>query len=161
MKGDTDLSPLKKISCCSSNCLGCHWLNRFSKSIVLIDDIGKVLGCGAVMTKLVRTSAAGFDLADSVTISQLQSLRDADKIDKLNSYVLSVEEILKPYPEIVVSDGQAQRFKNGGSLSLTKLKGCKENGFYRVKSALGEFIGLGEADISNDILRFRRIYNER
>lgn len=127
----------------------------------LIDDIGKELGCGAVMTKLVRTSAAGFDLADSVTISQLQSLKDADKIDKLNSYVLSVEEILKPYPEIVVSDGQAQRFKNGGSLSLTKLKGCKENGFYRVKSALGEFIGLGEADISNDILRFRRVYNER
>lgn len=127
----------------------------------LIDDIGKELGCGAVMTKLVRTSAAGFTLSDSVTISQLQSLKDADKIDELHSYVLSVEHILSSYPEVSVTDGQAHRFKNGGSLSLSKLKGIDKDGLYRIKSAAGDFLGLGEADISDNILKFRRVYNER
>ena len=127
----------------------------------LIDDIGRELGCGAVMTKLVRTNAAGFSLADSVTIAQLQSLKDADKISELNSYVQSVEKVLFAYPEIVVTDGQAHRFRNGGSLNLAILKNCNENGIYRVKSQSGEFLGLGEAVISDEILKFRRVYNER
>ena len=127
----------------------------------LIDDIGRELGCGAVMTKLVRTNAAGFSLADSVTIAQLQSLKDADKISELNSYVQSVEKVLGTYPEIIVTDGQAHRFRNGGSLNLARLKGCNEDGLYRVKSQSGEFLGLGEADVSNEILKFRRVYNER
>ncbi|MDE6110854.1 MAG: tRNA pseudouridine(55) synthase TruB, partial [Eubacterium sp.] len=42
----------------------------------LIDDIGKKLGCGAVMTSLVRTSAMGFSLENCVTLDELQKRKD-------------------------------------------------------------------------------------
>ncbi len=42
----------------------------------LIDDIGRELGCGAVMTGLTRTLAMGFTLEDSVTLDELQRRRD-------------------------------------------------------------------------------------
>lgn len=40
----------------------------------LVADIGEALGCGAVMTGLRRTMAAGFTLADCVTIGEAGDL---------------------------------------------------------------------------------------
>ena len=40
----------------------------------IIDDIGRDLGCGAVMTSLVRTRACGFTLDDSVTLDEIKEL---------------------------------------------------------------------------------------
>ena len=42
----------------------------------LCADIGEVLGCGATMTALRRTQAAGFSLADSLTLEQAEQLRE-------------------------------------------------------------------------------------
>ena len=42
----------------------------------LIDDIGKVLGCGATMTSLERTLAMGFKTEECVTLAELQHRRD-------------------------------------------------------------------------------------
>jgi len=45
----------------------------------LCDDLGRVLGCGAVMTALRRTAAAGYTLDDCITVDdgQLSSLPKA------------------------------------------------------------------------------------
>ncbi len=42
----------------------------------LIDDIGRMLGCGAVMTSLVRTSAMGFTLENCTTLDELQQRKN-------------------------------------------------------------------------------------
>lgn len=124
----------------------------------LIDDIGKDLGCGAVMTHLLRTNAACFDISDSVTIEQLEKASEDGSVDDL---VVSVEDALNVYPALFVSEGQAKRFSNGGGLDLSKIKNCKHEGLYRVYSDKKLFLGLGEADFSANSLLFKRVYNER
>ena len=44
----------------------------------LIDDIGKKLGCGAVMTGLRRTEACGFSLDSCITPDELKELKEKD-----------------------------------------------------------------------------------
>ena len=118
----------------------------------LIDDIGRDLGCGAAMTALIRTFAAGFNVADSVTLEQLE--------ENPSACIISVEEALNAYPAAFVSDGQAHRFINGGDLNLERIKECKVNGLYRVYNN-DRFLGIGRADISENNLEFCRVYQER
>ena len=121
----------------------------------LIDDIGRDLGCGAVMTELLRTMGAGFDISKTVTLEELENAPDP------SVFLISVEEALNAYPTLVVSDGQSHRFCNGGDLNLDRIKGSKVHGLYRVYSPDKKFIGLGEADDEKGTLAFRRVYQER
>lgn len=105
----------------------------------ICDDIGRVLGCGAVMTALRRTEAAGFTIEDCIPID------DAIAKETLLGRVLPIESVFTPYPAITVSEAQAVRFKNGGALDLKRLRGEIPTGPIRVKAPDGTFLGLGEA----------------
>lgn len=110
----------------------------------LIDDIGRVLGCGAVMTSLVRTYAMGFTLDDCKTLAQLQLLKDSG--EGFDSVLLPLEKALGAYDKIVVSPAQSNRFKNGGALDLVRVKKqLNADEIYRVYSSDGDFLGLGKA----------------
>jgi tRNA pseudouridine55 synthase len=43
----------------------------------LANDIGEILGCGATLVELRRTRIGHFDVANALTISQLESMNDA------------------------------------------------------------------------------------
>ncbi len=110
----------------------------------LIDDIGQRLGCGAVMTSLVRTEAMGFTLDDCITLDELQKMKDGG--EGFESVLRSVDSVLSDYKEVRVSPAQAKRFSNGGALDLERIKSPLEEGLYRVYSQDGAFLGLGQAD---------------
>ena len=114
----------------------------------LCDDIGRDLGCGAVMTELRRTEANGF------SIEELERLVSENRIDNV---ITSVESALMSYPEIKVSKPQANRFQNGGGLGYERLHGEYPVGIYRVKSPDGEFWGLGEILTEKGDLTVRRV----
>lgn len=110
----------------------------------LIDDIGRVLGCGAVMTSLVRTYAMGFTLDDCKTLAQLQLLKDSGA--GFESVLLPLEKALGTYDKVTVSPAQSNRFKNGGALDLVRVKKqLNADEIYRVYSSDGDFLGLGKA----------------
>lgn len=110
----------------------------------LIDDIGRVLGCGAVMTSLVRTYAMGFTLDDCKTLAQLQLLKDSG--ERFDSVLLPLEKALGAYDKVVVSPAQSNRFKNGGALDLVRVKKqLNADEIYRVYSSDGDFLGLGKS----------------
>ena len=111
----------------------------------LIDDIGRVLGCGAVMTSLIRTYAMGFMLDDCKTLAQLQQLKDSG--EGFEGVLLPLEKALDAYDKVTVSPAQAVRFKNGGALDLERVKKQLNVGeIYRVYDPDGAFLGLGKAD---------------
>lgn len=111
----------------------------------LIDDIGRVLGCGAVMTSLVRTYAMGFTLDDCKTLAQLQQLKDSG--EGFDGVLLPLEKALRTYDKVSVSSAQSIRFKNGGALDSVRIKKqLNADEIYRVYSGDGEFLGLGKAD---------------
>ena len=120
----------------------------------LCDDIGRELGCGAVMTALRRTEANGFSIEKSVTLEELEKLVSENKADDV---ITSVENALMSYPEIKVSKPQANRFQNGGELGYERLHGEFPVGIYRVKSPDGEFLGLGEILTEKGDLTVRRV----
>ena len=126
----------------------------------LIDDIGRALGCGAVMTSLERTLAMGFTLDDCVTLDELQELKDTGK--GFDSVLLDIEKILAPLDRVNVSSAQARRFANGGGLSLDRLrKKLSDNTLYRIYDPEGLFLGLGGADFEKQELVVKRLLSRR
>ena len=120
----------------------------------LCDDIGKALGCGAVMTALRRTEANGFSIENAVTLENLEKLVSENKTDEV---ITSVEKALMSYPEIVVTNPQANRFHNGGELGYDRLRGDYPIGIYRVYSPERKLLGLGEILTEKVVLTVRRV----
>lgn len=120
----------------------------------LCDDIGRVLGCGAVMTELRRTEANGFSIENSVNLEELEKLVSENKAE---SVITSVERALMSYPEITVTKPQANRFHNGGALDYERLHGNYPVGIYRVYSPEKILLGLGEIKEEKVNLEVRRV----
>ncbi len=68
----------------------------------LIRDIGASLNTCAIMTDLRRTKLGNFNIEDSINIKDI-------KIDKLHS----IEEVLKDYKQVEVTDDLEFKIKNG------------------------------------------------
>ncbi len=120
----------------------------------LIDDIGRKLGCGAVMTTLRRTKANGVDIADCITLEALQQLCEKGE----QEYCLHSVDSILPYKKITVTDNQAKRFSNGGELDIQRLKVTPDVGIYKVYSHGGDFLGLGEIDEDKSQLKVKRVF---
>lgn len=104
----------------------------------ICDDIGRLLGCGAVMTALRRTGAAGFTLSDCVTFETLEAAVEKEP------YILPIEKVFSVYPAVTVSAAQAVRFRNGGALAAERLKMPLPQTPVRVFAPDGVFLGLGQ-----------------
>ena len=120
----------------------------------LCDDIGKELGCGAVMTELRRTSANGFSIETAVTLEELETLVKENKVE---SALTTVENALISYNEITVTQPQANRFHNGGGLAYDRLHGDYPVGIYRVYSPEKKLLGVGEISEEKGDLEVRRV----
>lgn len=109
----------------------------------LIDDIGRELGCGAVMTELERTGAMGFMLDDCVTLDELQKMKDTG--GDFSSALSEVEKLFSCYKRVEVSAAQAKRFFNGGALDINRIKIKTEpEEICSVYDDKDEFLGLGQ-----------------
>lgn len=106
---------------------------------VIASELGKALGCGALMSGLRRTQAVGFTLDDAVTLDTLRAAAEAGEADKL---LVPVDRVLASYPSVTVTAPQAQRFRNGGALALERLH-TEVTDVVRVYDPDGGFIGLG------------------
>lgn len=94
------------------------------------------------MTALRRTMAAGFTLEDCVTMDKVEEL---SKSGELEQYIKPVDSLFGCYEKVTVSPAQAVRFKNGGSLSLERIK-SRVSDVVRVYSPEGDFLGLGKPE---------------
>lgn len=125
----------------------------------VIDDMGRLLGTGAVMTALCRTSACGYTLADSIT---LENARKSAENGDLAEYIMQTESLFAGYRKITVSDAQAKRFSNGGALDMDRTvlaRANAENGeIIRVSDRQGNFLGLGEADSESGQLKIYKLF---
>lgn len=122
----------------------------------LADDIGRALGCGAVLTALRRTEANGFALSEAVTLEVLREYAEKGEADAL---IVPVDKCLSDYAAVTVTPAQAKRFSNGGALSLQRVNCPNEIGYYRVYAPAGEFLGVGEIKADSDELSVKRVYN--
>ncbi|MCL2488603.1 MAG: tRNA pseudouridine(55) synthase TruB [Oscillospiraceae bacterium] len=107
------------------------------------DDLGRLLDCGAVMTALRRTTAAGFTLEQAVTLERIEAMTPEQAAETL----IPVDTVLAVYPVLTVSAAQAVRFRNGGGLAAERLGQPDEfieGGIWRLYAPDGDFLGLGQ-----------------
>ncbi len=121
---------------------------------VIAADLGEKLGCGALMSGLRRTLAAGFSLSQCLT---LEEVRTAAENGTIASHILPVDQVLSVYPSVTVTDAQANRFQNGGALALERLR-TPIDGVTRVYAPNGRFLGLGKP--KDESLAVARLFTE-
>lgn len=108
----------------------------------LCDDIGKKLGCGAVMESLLRTRAGVFHIEDALTLAQVEQLMREDRVQEV---IIPPDDM---FPDLRKEKAKSQYQKqlvNGNSLTLRML--CDSSGFYdneqvRIYSEQGIFYGI-------------------
>ena len=117
----------------------------------IINDIGEKLGCGGIMTSLVRTSSGGFTLADCHTLEEIQQAGDEGRLEEL---ILPIDRVFAELPDLRLGETQTRMYRNGVKLDLSRIRGIVSGaGQYRVYGSDGAFIGTAFADTDGGILR--------
>lgn len=120
----------------------------------LCDDLGRVLGCGAVMTALRREMAAGYELSECLTPDDCRKMAEDGS---LQSRILPIDTAFTVYPAVTVTAAQAVRFCNGGELSVDRVNGLPQDAeTVRMYDPEHTFLGLGRADA--EAVRVLRIF---
>ena len=102
----------------------------------LVEDIGEALGCGAHLTALRRTMAAGFTEDMAVSLEQLQE----ESPDQREGHLLPVDTAVQGLPQIVLDPDHLVSILNGQPVRIDR---CPVPGLVRLYGAEG-FVGLGE-----------------
>lgn len=97
-------------------------------------DIGEKLGCGAVMTKLVRTQSSIFKIDDSVKLEDLTS-------DNYGSYVILADELFD-CEKITVKGDVLSKVLNGNAIKYDGVDGAE----YKVYDEDGRFLCLSRME---------------
>lgn len=79
----------------------------------LCADIGKSLGCGGHMASLLRTATGGFSLDNAIKLGELKAMAEAGQAE---GALLKLEEALKDYTKVVVSQVSTKLLYNGGKI---------------------------------------------
>lgn len=128
----------------------------------LCHDIGQTLGCGACMENLIRTQTGQFRLEESITLSQLEKIRDEGFLEQ---YIISVEEMFKTCPAIYVKKEANNLAWNGNPVKLemtdTETDSQFENGMRcRVYDSGRRFLGVYEFDKENYRLKVWKMFQQ-
>lgn len=84
----------------------------------LCRDIGEKLGCGGTLTGLTRSEVYGFYLKDSLKLSDIERLRDEEKLE---DYILPVDALLQNYKSYTIKEEFSKYLFNGNKLYKTQL----------------------------------------
>ncbi|TBW48412.1 tRNA pseudouridine(55) synthase TruB [Marinobacter halodurans] len=118
----------------------------------LVEDIGEVLGCGAHVTQLRRTRAAGFGLEQAYDVSDLDARREAG--ESLDPLLVPVDAALTEFPKILLQDAQIVSILNGQPVKMTG----HPPGWVRLYGG-DRFLGLGE-QLPDDRVTPRRLVKQ-
>lgn len=146
-----------------TNSIG-HFIVKCSQGTyvrTICDDLGKKLGCGAVMTSLKRTEACGFRIEDSITIDLARTLVNEDKIQ---NKIIPLDVPFYCYKPIKITENQGIRFSNGGSLMLerTSISDSEcDKSILRVYDNKDKFLGLGIVNKEKKELAIFKLLNNK
>lgn len=116
----------------------------------LCEDIGEKLGCGAYMNSLVRTKSAGFTLADSYKVEELEKMKEDGT---LKNALLPLDSIFGDYEKIKLNTVLAKKVKNGVRIKANNIKNGQ---MYRIYDENDEFLCISEC--KNDELVLKKAF---
>ena len=112
----------------------------------LAEDLGRVLGYGAHVSRLHRVQAGPFAEADSVSIETLSALKEREALG--DSPFSGMDALLRPatlaleaLPKVVLAEAAGFYLRQGQAVLVPK---APTSGLVQLQLASGEFIGVGE-----------------
>ncbi|MCD8015428.1 MAG: tRNA pseudouridine(55) synthase TruB [Lachnospiraceae bacterium] len=87
----------------------------------LCNDIGEKLGCGGCMKDLVRTQVGPFSLAESRKLSDIERLRDENRLEEI---LHPVDAVFGNLDRLVLTPEAERLVRNGNSLTPETVKKC-------------------------------------
>ena len=114
----------------------------------LVEDIGKILGCGAHVIELRRTGFAHFDLSHSLTFEQLEALKD-DNFEQLDELMLGADTMLPNFESVFLSAEQTDDVKLGRKITFGNYAEVQK---LKLFDHAQQFIGIGESNLEGEVL---------
>lgn len=124
----------------------------------LCHDIGQKLQVGAVMTSLERTRVGQFQLNDSITLKELEELRDRNQVE---AQILPTDIVFEEYTAVHVLPEFQRLIENGNGLFLTFIKEKQEfleDEIVRVYDISDRFFGLYRFDKEKQMLKTWKMF---
>ena len=107
----------------------------------LCADIGKHLSCGGAMASLRRLGAGGFDIANAVTVDQLEAM----STDEREKILLPIESLFEQLPEVRLPAFFEKLCRSGCEIYQKKLHTALPCGTrVRLCNENGHFFALGQ-----------------
>lgn len=122
----------------------------------LINDMGEKLGCGAAMSSLERTMAAGFDISECYTIAEIEEMM---KNGTFEEHLMPIERLFEALPRLVLSDFDKRLYRSGVPLELEKRGWRGISGNIAVFDEEGMLLGLSYMDEEANELKLRKMLN--
>ena len=127
----------------------------------LCADIGSYLGCGGCMASLRRVENSGFSEKDCVTLTQLESMTEEERLSLLRP----TESLFADLPALTPNEFYARLLRSGCTVLTKKLGAdrsfsdtvgarlrlCDERGFF----SLGEIVQTDDGTAVKPIKKFR------
>ena len=103
---------------------------------VLAEDIGEILNCGAHLAALRRTRVAELNLADALTLDQMEAM----SLDERDAKLAPADALLAGLTKIALDENETACILHGQAVRREGRVGER----HRIYSHTGQFIGLGE-----------------
>lgn len=117
----------------------------------LAHDLGKALGCGAMLAGLTRTESGHFHLQDAVSWDALQA---AFEDGSWRDHLLPADWALEGTPQIRLNPEDTEKIRNGMPIQGTPL----DKGLGRAYTPDGQFIAVLNADPENGQWRPKKVF---
>ena len=119
----------------------------------LCHDIGEKLGCHGCMDKLLRTRVERFCVEDSLTLSQIETIRDEERLEEI---IIPIDRMFDEEPAVYLNEELSKAAHNGNALPLGVSESKPAAGQkIRVYDADGAFVGLYQYEKERDRQHFR------
>lgn len=120
----------------------------------LCHDIGEHLGCGGVMSFLLRMRTGAFDIMDSVTLEELKAYESPEAA---GVHLIPIERAFESLPVLRMNDEWKKMIKNGVKVDFARfLKTFPNDDSRMLIYAGGEFAAIAQYLKSDNSLRVVR-----
>ncbi len=120
----------------------------------LVDDIGKVVGCGAHLVGLRRTQSGHFTLRDAVPLARLQ---EAFLAGDWYKYLLPAADALPDWPLVELNADEVDKVRFGHSLPA-RWENLPEGQLIRAIGDQGDLVAIMEYNAEENLLKPRKVF---
>lgn len=124
----------------------------------LCHDIGAKLGCGACMEELIRTKVSRFELKNSVTLAQVQELKDCGR---LADVLVPIDEMFSDYEAVTLKSEFMALVYNGNTFLPKHLNHrieLTDGKMVRVYDGEGRFIAIYKFNKEKYIFKLEKMF---